>query len=347
MTIIRSDKRSYLTTYIHEVDPEYRILRVAILAAICVFISIGIFQWLHQPALLGWAAFAALAFSQIDTLEIPRKRIFYLGSVTLIFTALAWVGIYLSSYPLWFLLTIPVVIFVCGYTIAFGNRYFNAGAWAAFLYVAFGSSLGNHFFAWHVALTFFGIGILCTIISLLFFPEKPIKRLNNSCIRILKSFYLNASHTEALLTLQNTLFQNYLNTHTDELKRTAYCQFHKGLYQVHLLQKQMQSIQAQTMQHIRFKETKLATVPAHTQQLITALINLLQYKSDHFPQTTLFVKQYREAIKAIQIQTCQQHAPDLSAILDYSNYLYHVIQLWDLLAFLASQAKILCKKDKI
>ena len=347
MTVIEPDKLFHLAKYINTIDPEYRILRVAILAAICVLISIGIFQWLHQPTLLGWAAFAALAFSQIDTLEIPRKRILYSGSITLIFTALAWIGIYLSSYPLWFLLTIPVVVFVCGYTIAFGNRYFNAGAWAAFLYVAFGSSLGNHFFAWHVALTFLGAGILCIITSLLFFPEKPIKRLNNSCIRILESCYLNAPHTEALLTLQNTLFQTYLNTHTDELTRTAYYQFHKGLHQVYLLQKQMQSIQAQAMQHICFEETKLATVPTHTQQLIRALINILQYKPAHFQETNLFVKQYREAIKVIQIQTCQQQNPDLSAILDYSDYLYHTIQLWDLLAFLASQAKIIRQKDSV
>ncbi|MBY0378207.1 MAG: hypothetical protein K2Q33_06580 [Gammaproteobacteria bacterium] len=341
------DKRFHLAAHIREVDPEYRILRVALLAAICVLMCIGIFQWSHQTALLGWAAFAALAFSQIDTLEIPRKRIIYLGGTTFIFAVLAWASISLGRYPLWFLLITPWVIFVCGYTIAFGNRYFIVGTWAAFLYVAFGSSLGDRFFAWHVALTFLGVGILCIVISLLFFPEKPGKRLCNSCIRILENCYLQIPHAEALLSLQNVLFQTYINVHTDKAAYMAYWQFHKGLYQLYLLQKQMRSIQDRTAQHISFEATKLATVPFHTQGLIKALINILECKADDLPEMNLFIQQYREAIRAIQIQACQQQNPDLAAILDYSSYLYHTIQIWNLLEFLVNPAKIIRDRNRV
>lgn len=337
-----SKKRERFLSHADHIDPEHRILRAAILAAICCLASIIIFQWLHQPALLGWAAFAALAYSQIDTLEVPSKRILYLLSNIAIFTALALIGITLGNYPVWFGFSIPIIIFVCGCTIAFGNRYFNPGAWAAFLYVAFGSSLGDRFFAWHVGLTFLGIGIICLIISLLFFPEKPPKRLQNSVIRILKSIYAKQAHTEELLILQNTLLQTYLQKiYFTEEQQTAYWELHKGLYQLYLLQQQIQALKQSAMQHVSFDHTQLADADIHIQKQINVLLKIFQKQPVSLQNITDIVSQYRINVQKIQIVECQKPNPDLKSILDYSNYLYHCIQIWNLLDSLIYPAKLI------
>ncbi|QAU22796.1 hypothetical protein EO087_01365 [Dyella sp. M7H15-1] len=338
--------RVRLLTYGRQVDPEHLTLRAATLTAICCLLSITFFQYLHQTTLLGWAAFAALAYSQIDTLEVPAKRIPYLALNIVVFSALAWVGITLGHYQRWFLLSIPFVIFACGYTIAYGNRYFNPGAWAAFLYVAFGSVLGDRFFAWHVAITFVGVGILCMIVSLLFFPEKPVQRMRKSCIRILERCRIDNGDVELLLNSQNALFQTYLKHHlVAKEQQAAYWECHKVLYQLHLSEKHLKTLKMEAMLHIDFAESQLPKMHEHTQILIQALIDLLRGKIYPFPVSDGVTQECRDAVKAAQAAECQKHDPDLSGILAYSSYLFHTIQIWNLLSSLATPARVIVGID--
>jgi uncharacterized membrane protein YccC len=186
-------------------DPEGRAFRIAIRTALCCFLSIILFQWLGDGALVGWAAFAALAFPQMDTLDVVSKRVTYLLANILLFAVLALIGISLSTHWILFVATIPVVIFVCGYAAAFGAQYFNAGAWAGFLYVAFGSSIGRGFYAVHVAFTFVVIGVLCLLVSVVIFPERPLQRILASTRRVLVNMHgKRSSLLQSTLVLHNS-----------------------------------------------------------------------------------------------------------------------------------------------
>lgn len=321
---------------ISSADPEGRVFRMAIRTALSCLLSILLFQWMGYNTLIGWAAFAALAFQQIDTLDLLSRRVIYLVANIILFAALALLGISLSTHWIIFLATIPVVIFICGYVAAFGPQYFNAGGWAGFLYVAFGSSIGSKFYAVHVALTFLVIGILCLCISILVFPERPLQRILTSTRRVFAKMRGNHHHSlQTALALHNNTIEIYLKAAQLSVTQHETClAMQKAMYQTFLMLAQLKILHKKASLHVTFAQTELEVCDHDTQRMIKLLL-----RGDPIPPYSKKVETYRARIKAIQLQELEKLEPNFAPLLEYSSYLYHYIQLWQTLVVISLQYK--------
>lgn len=327
--------------YLDSADPDSKALHIAVRGSLACFISIILFQYIGQNILAGWAGFAALAFTQIDTLEIISKRVKFLAGNIFVFTVLALIGIGLSNYVLWFILTIPFVIFACAYISCLGEQYYNAGGWAGFLYVAFGSSLGDISHAVEVAITFIAVGILCILISIIIFPEIPLIKINKSFKRILIKLHTlyhisNNVHRqkithqlENLIAIQNTTINTYLAAaKLSAVEENSIINASKTIQQIVLMLKSIDAFTPQLSMYSSSPIELFQNCRNTTLELIENSLKLLNTQIIKPSNTDLIISKYRDDLKVIQKQELNQIDPNFALLLDYSSHLYHFIKLW-------------------
>lgn len=345
--------RYYKEYQLDSCDPDGRVFKIAMRTAIACCLSIVIFQLIGQNKLSGWAAFAALGFSQIDSFDLIKKRLIYLISNIVIFSLLAIIGVILGPHTGWFIVSLAIVVFMCGYIAKFGTKYFNAGGWAAFLYVACGSSLGDKFYAFHLGLTFFAVGLLCLILSLLMSSENPEKKITQSLLRILyKLCWLNQyphykntiieNQIEKLLTLNYHALHTYLPLlkAPDTDKYFKIFKVNQTLYQLLLMFKNVTIIHSNVSQYSTHPQTTINNCHYDTVELIDNLIAACkQAVRIEVINMDERIANYRNKIQQVQIVELKTDNPNLDSIIAYSNYLYHFIQIWDLIEDLKTQLR--------
>ena len=181
--------------YIDTVDPDGTIFKAAFRTAVACIICILLLQLSGELALSAWGGFAAFAFVQNDIQDSAFNRLWFLIAVILGFTGLTFAGMLLGNHPWRFWATVPVVTFGCAYIACLGFQYFNAGAWALFLYVLAGANPVNFMQAGKIGLIFLLCGVISVLICFCVFPIRPHQKALYHYRKILTKIFRLFEHS--------------------------------------------------------------------------------------------------------------------------------------------------------
>ena len=332
--------------YIDSVDPDGAIVKAALRTAVACIICIVLLQLSGELALSAWGGFAAFAFVQNDIQDSVSNRLWFLLSVIFIFTALTFSGMLLGNHPWWFWATVPVVTFGCAYVACLGFQYFNAGAWALFLYILAGANPASSPQAGKIALIFLLCGAVSLLVCFLLFPLPSYQRVTDHYKRILAKILLlfenSTSFSESnfnklsaqldkLLELQEKNMALYLKS-KNLIDQEILMSLEKGLYQISLLTKSILTWQKRVSTYPHYADMHLDGC----RQLITVALKgiINQIKTKRSPDFTVIYTQlenYRENITQLRRQEIAKTESDFSEFLDYAAYFYHYQKLLELL----------------
>ena len=181
--------------YVDTVDPEGAIIKTSFRTALACAISILLLQFFGNLSLSAWAGFATFAFIQNDIQDLFFNRLKFLITIILIFTGFTFLGLLLGQYETAFLISVPLIVFICAYPACLGFPYFNAGAWALFLYILAGATPSDLWLASQIAITFLICGVISLATCFLIFPIRPYQKIILNYRRML---------TKIRLLLQNS-----------------------------------------------------------------------------------------------------------------------------------------------
>lgn len=332
--------------HIDAVDPERVIVKAAFRTAVACIICILLLQLSGLLTLSAWGGFAAFAFVQNDIQGSPLNRLRFLLAVILIFTGLTFLGMSLSTHPWLFWATVPVVTFGCAYVACLGFQYFNAGAWALFLYILAGANPVNLMQAGKIGLIFLLCGMISLLVCFFVFPIQPYQKVTRHYKRILMKALLlfdrsvNAdekhlnkltTQLEKLLELQESNMALYLKS-KNLPKQEALINLEKLLYQIGLMTKSMLAWQQRVSVYPHYAELHLENC---LQLIIFTLRGMIsQIRRRQSPDFSVIYAQlesYRENITQLRRQEITKAAADFSECLDYASYFYHCEKMLELL----------------
>jgi hypothetical protein len=340
--------RHFKYYYIDTVDPERTVAKTAFRTALACAISIFLFQLIGNVTTSAWAGFAAFAFVQNDIQDSSVKRFKFLLSVIVIFTFLAFLGMLISNSLTLLLATLPFIIFICAFPACLGFNYFSASGWALFVYILATNSPSNIHHAMQLAGAFLICGAISLLCCFLIFPTQPAKKLLQSYQRILtKALLLLQSDSlknkkdnlkyntqlDQLLAIQEKNLDIYIETENPSSRRkNTLTALAKILYQFSLMTKSTVSSRQQAICHPSYLTTQLTEY----NQLIVKLIKsiLLQVKSGRAPNFGLIRQKLllcQEGLINLRNKELETNNPNFSQLIDYSNYSYHFIKLFELL----------------
>ena len=342
------------------VDPECDVLKSAFRTALACGLCIFLFQYVGNTHASILAGFAAFCFVQNDPQGLNGPRFIFLSAVILVFTLLAFVGMVLGAHLIWFIATLPVIIFVAAYGSCLGPNYFNAGLWALFLYLfASANPLSVHE-ASLISIVFLLSGSICLATCFFVFPLKPYQRLIQNYRLLLKQFIalidskpLNGQRNEwlkkdslqkfnhqidHLLVLQQYNLEFYFKTCGIALRQQSdFVQLAKALYQISLMLKSTMALQQRIAAYDSYAQTQLPLCQIEMVKLLVALVAQIKDQSlPPFSQVETALESVRDHLTAFRGEALRHAAlmnvsVDFTIIFDYSNYFYHFLKLYDLL----------------
>jgi len=151
-----------------------------------------------------------------------------------------------------------------------------------------------------------------------------------------------------LLELQNNCIETYLvAANFNAAKKQACATLCKSIYQTFLMMKSIEAARIVVSNHRTFAQTSLATCQQHSWHLFQELLD----PTASGPLTSLDyeekVRTCRAQIKMVQLTELNRPQPDLLAIIDYSSYLYHYVQLWKALVVVSHSYKELMEPSDV
>lgn len=333
--------------YIDTVDPEGAVAKLAFRTAFACAVSIILFQLLANDFLSTWAGFATFAIVQNDTQELFFSRLRFLVGIVITITLFVFLGMLIGNHVFLFILSIPPLIFVCAYIACLGFSYFNAGAWAAFLYILAGASPTNLERASQIAVTILICGAISLLVCFLVFPVKPYRIIMQSYervfakLRVLLHSYQNNNQKhkvkfnaqlDQMLALQEKNLTVYLAaTKLPANRQECLINLAKLLYQISLMIKSTLTFQHQVSKHNSYP-IQLESCNHLVEGLINELITQLRYKErPNFTAVKIVLEAHREALTAVRKSEIAKLEPDFIAMQDNANYFYHFIKLTELL----------------
>lgn len=334
--------------YIDTVDPENAIIKSAFRTALACAISILLAQLFGNIALSAWAGFATFAFVQNDTQELFFNRLRFLISVILVFTGLTFLGMLLSNQPAVFLISIPLVIFAGAYIACLGFSYFNAGAWALFLYILAGANPSSLAQASQIGITFLLCGVLSLAVCFGVFPTRPYQKIILNYRRILTKILLLFQHApqqnqayftkfsaqlDQILALQEKNLSLHLESGTmPTANQTPIIHASKLLYQTSLLAKSTLHWQRLVSQYNHYADTQLEECRLLIQKALQSIIKQIKRRKPvDFAMLNTQLMHYRNSLTVLRKQELTKPDPDFSEFLDDATCFYHYLKILELL----------------
>lgn len=335
--------------YVDAVDPEGAIIKTSFRTALACTVSILLLQFWGSLSLSAWAGFATFAFVQNDTQDLFFNRLKFLIAIILIFTGFTFLGMLLSQQWVVFLVTVPLVIFICAYPACLGFPYFNAGAWALFLYILAGANPANVWQASQIAITFLLCGVISLAACFFIFPIRPYQKIILNYRRILTKILLLLEHS----TQKNKQYFTQFNLQLDQMlelqeknisrclesekisgsKQAALVNLSKSIYQIGLMVKSVIHWQQHVSNTAHYSETGLDECRILIENALKAIIiQIKRHRLPDFTQMNSKLMDYRNCLTELRKQEIIKEDPDLSDYLDCSTCFYHYIKLLELLA---------------
>lgn len=335
--------------YVDAVDPEGAIIKTSFRTALACAVSILLFQLFGNLSLSAWAGFATFAFVQNDIQDLFLNRLKFLIIIILTFTGFTFLGILLSQHGLAFLISVPLVVFFCAYPACLGFPYFNAGAWALFLYILAGATPSNLWQASQVAITFLICGVISLAVCFLIFPIRPYQKIILNNQRILKKIILLLQHSaknneryfvqfnlqlDQMLELQEkNISQSLESGKISSVKQTALVHLSKSIYQIGLMIKSIIYWQRRVSNTIHYSESGLDDCRNLIENALKTIINQVKrHQLPDFSQMHAKLMEFRNSLTEYRKREIIDENSSLSDYLDYGICFYHYIKLLELLA---------------
>ncbi|MBS0351690.1 MAG: hypothetical protein JSR33_11005, partial [Proteobacteria bacterium] len=259
--------------YVDTVDPEGAIVKTSFRTALACAVSILLLQFYGNLSLSAWAGFATFAFVQNDLQDLFFNRLKFLMAIILVFTGFTFLGMLLSQHLIAFLISVPLVVFICAFSACLGFPYFNAGAWTLFLYILAGATQSNVREASQIAVTFLICGVISLVACFLIFPIRPYQKIILNYRRMLSKILLLLQHgaqnhkryfiqfnlqLDRMLELQEKNLSQYLELkQTSSVEQTSLIQLSKSIYQIGLMVKSIVYWQQRVSNTINYSESGL------------------------------------------------------------------------------------------
>jgi hypothetical protein len=335
--------------YVDAVDPEGAIIKTSFRTALACAVSILLFQFLGNLSLSAWAGFATFAFVQNDIQDLFLNRLKFLVIIILTFTGFTFLGMLLSQHGLAFLISVPFVVFFCAYPACLGFPYFNAGAWALFLYILAGATPSNLWQASQMAITFLICGVISLAACFLIFPIRPYRKIILNYRRILAKILLLLQHSsqnnERYFTQFNLQLDRMLEIQEKNIsqslefgkisvhKQMALVHLSKSIYQIGLMVKSIIYWQQRVSGTIHYSASGLDECRNLIENALKTIIIQMKRRSlPDFDQMNSELMRHRNRLTELRKQEIVKVDPDFSDHLDYSACFYHYIKLLELLA---------------
>lgn len=344
----------YLSAKMAMVDPEKDVIKSAFRTALACVVCMLLFHYLHADNRVSiLAGFAAFSFVQNDPHGLAWPRLCFLSAIIIVFTGITFMGLCLSVHRWAFWLSIPLLTFIGAYLSCLGTTYFNAGVWALILYVFAGGNPMSVSQALPVVWVFLCCGVICLVICFGVFPIRAYQRLLRNYRSIFKNLMavlrsdqsdkqhlskaFNNKIDHLLILHQQNLYHYFKACGTSLAQQNDFREMAKLLYQVGLMLKSMVAFRKRIVQHADYSDTQLDIFHHEIMQLLAALMQ--QSKTAHLPDFTnadRVLDQCRERLTIMRQELLHKAAllhtvVNFTALFDYSNYFYHIIQLYALL----------------
>lgn len=337
--------RNFRNYYADAVDPEGAVCKLAFRTALACMISIILLQILGKANLSAWGGFAAFAFVQNDIQDLVFNRLWFLLVIILVFTSLTFLGMLLGSHPWIFLASVPVTIFICAYPSCLGFQYFNAGAWALFLYILAGANPAGLSQASQIAAVFLLCGCISLTVCFFVFPMRSFQKIMLNYKRILVKIALLFHHAtqkhstqftaqlDKLLELEEKNMNFYLQAKkTSTIQKTALINLEKLLYQTSLMTKSTLTWQKRVSSYPHYVETQLEDCKLLIETVIKKIVLQIKHRElINFSAIHSQLNHYRESLTKLRKIEAAKSQPDFAEFLDYSAYFYHYLKLLELL----------------
>ncbi len=335
--------------YVDAVDPEGAIIKNSFRTALACAISISLFQFFGNISLSAWAGFATFAFVQNDIQDLFFNRLKFLIIIILTFTGFTFLGMLLSQHGLAFLISVPLVVFLCAYPACLGFPYFNAGAWALFLYILAGATPSNLGQASQIGITFLICGVVSLATCFLIFPIRPYQKIILNYRRMLTKILLLLQHSsknnkryftqfnlqlDRMLEIQEkNISQSLESGKISTAKQTALAHLSKSIYQIGLMIKSIIHWQQRVSNTIDYSKSGLDECRSLIENALKAIvIQIKRHSLPDFDQMNSKLMEHRNRLTELRKQEIVKADPDFSDFLDYSIGFYHYIKLLELLA---------------
>jgi hypothetical protein len=334
--------------YVDAVDPEGTVLKRSLRTALACTVCIVLLQLLGNLALSGWAGFAAFAFVQNDTQDLFYKRLCFLLVIILVFSGLTFFGLYLGNNLFLFLISIPLIVFLCTYPACLGFSFFNAGAWALFIYILAGAKPGGWLQTYQIVGTFLLCGVISLIISLYVFPIHHYRKIMSGYERILMKILLIVRYTSQgkhkYFIKYNTQLDNMLELQEKNInsfseaaslpssQQVTLINLAQSLWQIGLMTKSALTILTRVSKYTNYHNTELSKCTLLFESLLLAMrIQLRQGKQPDFDSAKKQLNSYRDSLTRLRKEELDKTTADFSEYLEYASYFYHFLQLLKLL----------------
>lgn len=344
---------SYLLSQLAMMDPEKDVVKSAFRTALACMVCMIVFQTLYDNGRVSiLAGFAAFSFVQNDPHGLPWPRLGFLSGIIVLFTALTWVGLCLSAHRWLFLLSIPLLAFIASYLSYLGTAYFNAGVWALILYVFAGGNSMTVQQALPIVWVFLSSGVMCLVICFGVFPIRVYQRLLRNYRSIFKNFmavlHSDQSENPHLSKAFNNKIDHLLLLHQQNLhhyfkacgaslaQQNDFREMAKLLYQMGLMLKSMVAFRKRIRHNPDYHQTRLEDFHLEIMALLSALMK--QCKNAQLPDFSAadaVLEHCRDGLTLMRHDLLHQASlmqtpVNFTTLFDYSNYFYHIFQLYAL-----------------
>lgn len=329
----------YKIFYRDRIDPGGYVAKLALRAALACLICLAVFQFSHHITLSGWAGLAAFATVQIDVQAARLShRIAILAAAVLTFTVLILLGLILSPQVLLFVISIPILVFICAFIACLNAVCFNIVLWGLCLYIVAGWTPTPIEQSLHIASAFFIAGLMCIGVCIFVLPLNAEKRLQISFEGIFTQLLFLLQHPayihQTTLEVEPLLAQLEKNLRDNSAGKML----PKQMYYISLIVKSICQMQQKIVVYPEYAQTHLDTCQALSVNFITLLMKQMKTKTQ--PDTAHLTREltdHRHYLMALRRQELAKPTPDFTDYCDYSKQLYQFIKLFDLLASLSQQ----------
>jgi hypothetical protein len=335
--------------YVDAVDPEGVILKTSFRTALACTVSILLLQFYGSLSLSAWAGFATFAFVQNDIQDLFFNRLKFLIAIIFIFTGFTFLGMLLSQHAVAFLISVPLVVFICAFPACLGFPYFSVGAWALFLYILAGATPSSIHQASQIAITFLICGVVSLGACFLIFPIRPYQKIILNYRRMLTKILLllkhSAQNNERYFTQFNLQLDRMLELQEKNItqclesgkisaaKKTTLIHLSKLIYQIGLIVKSIIHWQQRVSKTIHYSESGLEDCRSLIEDALKAIIiQIKHHREPDFSHMNTQLMEHRNRLTEFRKREIVKENPDLSDFLDYSACFYHYIKLLELLA---------------
>lgn len=343
--------------YIDHVDPSSIAYKLALRTALACVVATVIFQCLGNMTLSTWAGFAAFAIVQNDIQESYFYRLYFLLGIIITYTALVFIGLLISNYTTLYMMTAPLIIFLCAYPACLGLRYFNAGAWATVFYVLASAHPMNLHNTLLISATFLATGVLCLFICLCLFPGTPYHNLVVRYKKILQKIQMLYNHSpndlqqqskillqlvQLFLIQKKTLSLFLLDMQSQFTKRKFAVYLDKLFHQLFLITECVLTTRHAIEATYIITDISLSELNSIMQNAIKKMFLQLDLDiAQNFRQEKKQLLHFRKKLTQYRVKQILIDEKNIDESLALSEYFYHYIQLIFLVEKISQALKVL------